>query len=96
MATVIKTDGVHTLGVGNGNERTLAASETFGGATVTPGYINVRGNFVGFKDGSEVLLAFTASFQIVQSGGIGIKYAVSVSGATGTTDIQIEEFRHGR
>ena len=96
MATVIKTDGVHPLGVGNGNERTLTASETFGGATVTPGYINVRGNFVGFKSDSEVLLAFTAPFQKVQSGGIGMKYAVTVSGATGSTDILIEEFRHGR
>ena len=96
MAITIKANGVHNLGIGNGNERTLTASETFGGATVTPGYVNVRGNFVGFKDDSQVLIAFTSSFQIVQSGGIGMKYAISVSSASGTTEIQIEEFRHGR
>jgi len=96
MATVIKIDGVHTLGVGNGNERTLTASGTFADATVTPGFINSKKNFTGFKDNSETLISFTADFQVVQSGGIGMKYAVSVSGSTATTDILIEEFRHGR
>jgi len=92
----IISDGVVPLGVGSGNERTLAASDSFGTAVVTTGYINSADNFIGFKDDSEVLISFTSSFQIVQSGGIGMKYAVSVSGSDAATNILIEEFPHGR
>jgi len=96
MSKTITSNGVHKLAKGNGNELTLTASETFGGAIVTPGYINARDNFVGFKDESEILITFTADFQVVQEGGVGIQYAVNVTGASGTTDILIEEFYHGR
>lgn len=96
MSKRITSNGVVPLGVGNGNQTTLAASEAFGTATVTPGYINTEGNFFGFKDQNEVVITFTAPFQIVQFGGIGIKYAVSVGGSDAATNILIEEFPHGR
>ena len=96
MSKRIISDGIVALGVGSGNERTLAASDSFGPAVVIPGYINSDGNFVGFKDDSETELSFTSSFQVVQSGGIDMKYAVSVSSSDATTNILIEEFPHGR
>lgn len=96
MSKRITSDGVVNLSVGNGNERTLTASETFGTANVTPGYINSEGNFFGFRDQNEVVITFSASFQIVQSGGIGMPYAISVDNSDATTNILIEEFPHGR
>ena len=96
MSKRIISDGVVALGVGSGNERTLAASDSFGTAVLTPGYINSDGDFSGFKDQNEAVITFTAPFQIVQSGGIGIKYAVSVTSSDSATNILIEEFPHGR
>lgn len=92
----IKSDNTYSLKPGNGNKRILAISETFDGASVTPGYINAANTFVGFKDENEAVITFTASFQIVQEGGIGMKYALQVTGSGGSTNLLVEQFETGR
>ena len=102
MATVVLSgikvtaNNTYKLKPGNGNQRTLAVSGTFDGAILTPGYINADGIFIGFKDETETVITFTASFQIVQGGGIGMKYALLVASAGASTDMLVEQFDHGR
>ena len=91
----INADNTYTLSEGKGNASTLCVSGTFGSATVKAGYLNLLGNFITFKDDTEADITFTADFQIVQAGGIGMKYALDVSGGTGTA-ILVEQFQHGR
>jgi hypothetical protein len=91
----IAVNNTYILGVGNGNAKTVAVSGTFDGGTATPGYINDDGVFIGFKNDAEAVITFTADFQIVQDGGIGMKYALDLTGAT-TPVILVEEFSHGR
>lgn len=91
----ISADDTYLLTPGNGNAVTLAVSDSFGGGTLTPGYINKSGTFVGFKDETEALVTFTASFQIKLDGGMSMKYALLVAGST-TPNILVEEYKHGR
>ncbi|MCK5616508.1 hypothetical protein KAR91_82360 [Candidatus Pacearchaeota archaeon] len=91
----IKGDGTYRLSTSTGNSVVLALSDNFGGGTVTPGYINAAGNFIGFKDETETLITFSAEFQIVQDCGIGCKVAVLVAGSTGP-NIVIDQFQTGR
>lgn len=94
---VIAADNTYILTAGNGNARTLAVSGAFGGGTATPGYITNGGNgdFIAFKDDTETVITFLADFQIVQDGGMGMVYALDITGAT-TPTILVEEFDHGR
>lgn len=91
----ISKDDTYRCAEGKGNYETLAVSGDFGGGTVKPGYINVAGAFVSFKDGNEEVITFTDEFQVVQGGGIGMQYAVDVSGST-NPNIIVEQFPHGR
>jgi len=91
----ISADDTYKLKPGNGNASTLAVSGSFGGGTLTPGYLNKRGLFIGFKDETETIVTFTSNFQVVLDGGIGMKYALDVAGSA-TPDILAEQFDHGR
>jgi len=91
----INADDTYTLTPGNGNARTLLVSGSFGSGTAIAGYINGAGNFIGFKDSTETIITFSADFQIVQDGGIGIKYAIDLQGST-APNLFVEEHEHGR
>lgn len=89
-------DGTFELPYGKGNARVLACSGNFDGATIALGYINAASTFIGFKDETETPITFTSDFQVVQEGGIGMKYAVEITGSGASTKILNEQFELGR
>lgn len=91
----ITQDGTFNLVFTTGNSVSIMLSDAFGGGTVTPGYINSAGNFIGFKDETETIITFTDAFQIVVDCGIGCQTAVLMAGST-TPDIVVDAFQMGR
>ena len=94
-ASTITVDDTYKLRPSPGNAVNLSLSGDFGGGTLTPGYINRAGTFIGFKDESEATITFTAAFQIVQDCGIGCPLAVLLVGST-TPAIVVDQFAIGR
>lgn len=91
----ITADGTFEIIQTTGNSISVMLSNAFGGGTVTPGYINSAGTFIGFKDETEVVITFTAGFQIVIDCGIGCRVAVLVTGSTAPA-ITVDAFQMGR
>lgn len=94
-ASNITKNDTYKLRPSSGNAVNLSLSGDFSGGTLTPGYINRAGTFIGFKDDTETVVFFTADFQIVQECGIGCPLAVLLTGA-GTPNIVVDQFPLGR
>lgn len=68
----------------------------FGGATVTPGYVGLSGEFVASKGLDEAPYEFTESFFVGVDTPRSSKLAISVSGAGGSTSIRVAAYQDTR
>lgn len=73
-----------------GSDYILYCSGTFGGASVTYGYVNASDAFTAFKkdDGTPIVATSADGYFVVCPP--SKQFAVTVSGATGTTSIRLD------
>lgn len=84
---IIKSNGTYVLDIAGTGELVIRADGEFGGATVVIGYGTNPNDFKPYIDASATQ---TSAFQVVLTCGFGESVALQVTGATGTTDINIE------
>lgn len=84
----ILDNGVYRVGKDGAGEIALLGSGTFGGATVTVGYLTNRKDTSTFNPIPESEAVVTDAFSITVTKGSGTYGAVSVTGGTGI-DIEI-------
>ena len=84
----ILDNGVYRIGKRGAGEITLLGSGTFGGATVTIGYLTVYDDDSTFQALAEAEATVAGAFSITFAKGSGTDGAVEVTGGTGV-DIEI-------